>query len=302
MDISVVIPVYNEAENLPVLLNEINNSLSASSYDYEIIFIDDGSTDGSSKKLDELKKKENRVNVFHFKRNCGQTAALQKGFDMACGKLTVTLDGDLQNNPADIPAMIELLKDKGADVVSGWRHRRKDSFARRIVSRTANSLISKIVGLKLHDYGCTLKVYRTGFVKDLKLFGEMHRFIPAFVHFNGGDILEMKVSHRRRSRGKSSYGMGRIHRVILDLITAKFLTAYATKPIHVFGSLGLASIALGIISAVFVIIRRLYMGGEWISPLFFIAVFLLGIGLIMILLGIIAEIAVRIYFSHENEN
>ncbi len=302
MDLSIVIPVYNEEKNIRPLLNEINTSLSETPYKYEIIFIDDGSTDKSFEILDSIKDENNFVQISRFKRNYGQTAALQKGFNLARGELTVTLDGDLQNDPDDIPVMIGWLKESGADVVSGWRHRRKDSFLRKVVSRAASSIISKMVGLKLHDYGCTLKVYKTEFIKGLKLFGEMHRFIPAFVYFNGGDVVEMKVSHRPRKHGKSSYGMGRIHRVILDLITTKFLTTYSTKPIHVFGSLGLSSIALGVLITIFVIIRRIYMGGEWISPLFFIAVFLAGLGLIMILLGIIAEIAVRIYFSGMEEN
>jgi glycosyltransferase involved in cell wall biosynthesis len=302
MDLSIVIPVYNEAQNITPLFDNIKTALNEGSYSYEVIFINDGSSDGTFDILTDLENKDNSLKIFHFKRNCGQTAALQKGFNMAEGDLTVTMDGDLQNDPKDIPAMADRLKESGADVVSGWRHRRKDSFPRKIVSKIANLIISKMVGLKLHDYGCTLKVYRTKFIKDLKLFGEMHRFIPAFVYFNGGDVVEMKVSHHSRKHGKSSYGMDRIHRVVLDLITTKFLTTYSTKPIHVFGSLGLGSMLLGLFITAFVIVRRIYMGGEWISPLFFIAVLLAGLGLIMILLGIIAEISVRIYFAMLEKN
>ncbi len=300
MKLSVVIPVFNEAENLQPFYKKLKEALSKFSHEYEIIFIDDGSSDNSSEVLKKIASDDQRVLLIKFNRNYGQTQALHAGFQKAKGDIIVTLDADLQNNPEDIQGLIEKLMDTHSDVISGWRYPRKDSISRRIVSAIANCMISKICGLKLHDYGCTLKVYRSKYIKDLKLYGEMHRFIPAFIHWNGGKVIEMKVSHSPRIHGKSSYGMGRIHRVILDLITTKFLTTYSTKPIHVFGTPGLVSIAVAIIMAVYVVIRKVYMGGEWISPLFFVSVFLAGLGLILIFMGIIAEITVRIYFAQKD--
>lgn len=297
MKISVVIPVYNEEENLKPLTKRLKKVLDIQTDDYEIIFIDDGSSDRSFEIISELSEKDNKVKFIKFRRNYGQTAALQAGFKKAAGEIIVTLDADLQNNPEDIPLLVNELKAVDADIVSGWRHPRRDSFCRRFVSVVANYIISKMCGLKLHDFGCTLKAYKGDAVKELNLYGEMHRFIPAFISWNGGKVVEVKVSHSKRIYGKSSYGMERIHRVILDLITTKFLTTYSTKPIYVFGSLGLGSIILGILCAVFVVVRKVYMGGDWLSPLFFISVFLSGLGLIFILMGIIAEISVRIYFS-----
>ncbi len=300
MKLSVVIPVFNEAENLQPFYKKLKETLSKCSHEYEIIFVDDGSSDNSSEVLKKIASDDQRVLLIKFNRNYGQTQALHAGFQKAKGDIIVTLDADLQNNPEDIQGLIEKLMDTHSDVISGWRYPRKDSISRRIVSAIANCMISKICGLKLHDYGCTLKVYRSKYIKDLKLYGEMHRFIPAFIHWNGGKVIEMKVSHSPRIHGKSSYGMGRIHRVILDLITTKFLTTYSTKPIHVFGTPGLVSIAVAIIMAVYVVIRKVYMGGEWISPLFFVSVFLAGLGLILIFMGIIAEITVRIYFAQKD--
>ncbi len=300
MKLSVVIPVFNEAENLQPFYKKLKEALSKFSHEYEIIFVDDGSSDNSSEVLKKTASGDQRVLLIKFNRNYGQTQALYAGFQKAKGDIIVTLDADLQNNPEDIQGLIEKLMDTHSDVISGWRYPRKDSISRRIVSAIANYMISKICGLKLHDYGCTLKVYRSKYIKDLKLYGEMHRFIPAFIHWNGGKVIEMKVSHGPRVHGKSSYGMGRIHRVILDLITTKFLTTYSTKPIHVFGTPGLVSIAVAIIMAVYVVIRKVYMGGEWMSPLFFVSVFLAGLGLILIFMGIIAEITVRIYFAQKD--
>jgi glycosyltransferase involved in cell wall biosynthesis len=297
MRISVVIPVYNEEKNLKPLYDRLTEVLSGLEEGYEIIFVDDGSADGTGEILEQMRLGDQRITVINFTRNYGQTAALNAGFYRATGEYIITLDADLQNNPEDIPGMLNEINEKNADVVSGWRYPREDSFPRRIVSAAANWIISKMCGLKLHDFGCTLKIYKSKFIKDLKLFGEMHRFIPAFIHWNGGKILEVKVSHSSRIHGKSSYGMDRIYRVVLDLLTTKFLTTYSTKPIHVFGAFGLSSIIGGIAVSLYVITRKIYMGGEWISPLFFIAVFLMGLGLLLVLMGILAEIAVRIYFS-----
>jgi len=297
MKISVVVPVFNEEKNLEELFERLEKVLSENYGDYELIFINDGSTDSSGEILSKIKAGNSKVTVIEFSRNYGQTAALDAGFKKACGEIIVTLDSDLQNPPEEIPGLVKTALETGADVVSGWRFRRKDSLPRRIVSGTANRIISVLCGVKLHDFGCTLKAYRREAVKGLNLYGEMHRFIPAFIHWNGGRIAEKKVLHNPRSAGRSSYGMGRIPRVILDLITTKFLTTYSSRPIHVFGSFGLFSIIAGFFASAYVVVRKIYMGGEWISPLFFISVFLLGLGLILILMGILAEIAVRIYFS-----
>jgi glycosyltransferase involved in cell wall biosynthesis len=297
MKISIVIPVFNEEENLNPLYTRLARVLDGLTEGYEIIFVDDGSTDKSFETLSRIAERDSRIAVIRFARNYGQTAALQAGFARVGGDIVVTLDSDLQNNPEDIPVLIDKLKETDADVVNGWRSPRKDSLARRFVSSVANAVISRICGLKLHDYGCTLKVYKSKFIKDLKLFGEMHRFIPAFVHWNGGKVIEMKVSHSSRLYGRSSYGMSRVYRVILDLVTTKLLTTYSTRPIHVFGTLGLTSIFMGILASTYVFVRKIYLGGAWISPLFFIAVFLFGFGLLFILMGLLAEISVRIYFS-----
>ncbi|MFW6134517.1 MAG: glycosyltransferase family 2 protein [Elusimicrobiota bacterium] len=299
MKISCIIPVFNEEENLDPLYNRLKKTLQSTTYEYEIIFIDDGSADESWDLLKKFSDEDKKVRLIKFTRNYGQTAALQSGFNNSKGDIIVTLDADLQNNPEDVPEIINEIEQKNLDVVSGWRYPRKDSLSRRFVSKVANWIISRICGLKLHDFGCTLKAYRKKYINNLNLYGEMHRFIPAFIKWNGGRVGEIKVSHSPRIHGKSSYGMGRIHRVVLDLITTKFLTTYSTKPIHVFGSTGLLSIFTGILIAVYVAVRKIYLGGEWLSPLFFISVFLLGLGLILIFMGIIAEIAVRIYFSQK---
>ncbi|MFC2091599.1 glycosyltransferase family 2 protein [Elusimicrobiota bacterium] len=297
MKVSAIIPVYNEEDNLPQLHERLTSVLKEARYDYEIVFIEDGSSDRSYEVLCELSASDPDLKIVKFTRNYGQTAAMHAGFNAASGDVIVTLDADLQNNPEDIPRMIDIFQKENADVVSGWRSDRKDSLVRIFVSGIANHLISRICGLKLHDYGCTLKIYKAKYIKDLKLYGEMHRFIPAFIHWNGGTVLEMKVSHSHRLKGKSSYGMGRTHRVILDLITTKFLTTYSTKPIHVFGTWGIASIISGIMVFVYVAVRKVYMGGIWISPLFFMSIFFVGFGVIFIFMGIIAEILIRIYFS-----
>ncbi|MBN2406465.1 MAG: glycosyltransferase family 2 protein [Elusimicrobia bacterium] len=295
--ISVVIPVYNEEGNIEELFGRLRTVMEGAGREYEVIIADDGSTDGTGEVLRNLAAVHGNLRVLRFNINYGQTAALSAGFESARGDIIITLDGDLQNNPEDIPALIEKLESEKLDTVCGWRSPRRDSLSRRLVSWAANMIISRICGLKLHDYGCTLKAYRAGNLKDVRLYGEMHRFIPAFIYWGGGRVAEMKVSHSPRTRGRSSYGMNRIFSVILDLITTKFLTTYSTKPIHVFGMLGFISMAAGLLTALYVIVRKYYMGGEWISPLFFIFVFLLGLGLVFILMGILAEISVRIYFA-----
>ncbi len=235
--VSVVVPVLNEQDSIVTLCEQITQSL-ADKYDYEIIFVDDGSTDDSFAILSRLQESDARVRVIRFRKNFGQTAALSAGFDHAQGKTIVAIDADLQNDPADIPLLIAKL-DEGFDVVSGWRKKRHDNTITRLLpSMIANWLIARITGVKLHDFGCTLKAYRREVIAEMKLYGEMHRFIPALASWSGARICEMVVNHRPRTAGVAKYGLGRTFKVILDLITVKFLGSFSTKPIYIFGGLG----------------------------------------------------------------
>ena len=234
MDLSLVIPIYNEEENIPLLYAEIKEVLDSTSYQYEIIFIDDGSSDTSVDVLEQLSRDDKNVLVVALRRNFGQTAAMSAGFDHASGDIIITMDGDLQNDPHDIPDMVAKLNN-GYDVVTGWRHDRKDPFlSRKLPSMLANKLISRITGVGLHDYGCTLKAFRREVTENIHLYGEMHRFIPAIASGMGISFTEVKVNHRARRFGTSKYGISRTIRVVLDLVTVKFLLSYATRPLHVF--------------------------------------------------------------------
>src|SRR3972149_8027070 len=238
--VSIVIPVYNEEERVPVLYKAIKNAMDDAGVGYEIIFVDDGSKDNTFSILSEIQKGDGKVVVISFRRNFGQTAAMSAGFDYAKGDVIVTMDADLQNDPKDIPRLVEKAKDY--DVVSGWRKNRKDPFfSRRLPSMMANWLISKVTGVYLHDYGCTLKAYRRDVIKNLKLYGEMHRFIPAVASWYGVRVAEMEVRHFPRLRGSTKYGISRTIKVVLDLITVKFLQSFSTKPIQFFGPAGILS-------------------------------------------------------------
>ncbi|RTZ61357.1 MAG: glycosyltransferase, partial [Gammaproteobacteria bacterium] len=237
--ISVVIPVYNEEENLKPLYGELKEVLKSLPYEYEIIFVDDGSTDGSYEILKKLALEDKKVKVIRFRRNYGQTAAMYAGFQYAQGDVIITMDGDLQNDPHDIPKLLEKINE-GYDIVSGWRKNRKDPFLTRILpSKIANWIISKVTGVHLHDYGCTLKAYRKEVAKNFRLYGDMHRFLPAVAKSFGAKITEIVVNHRPRIHGRSKYGIGRTVRVILDIFLVKFLNDYLNKPMYVFGSTGL---------------------------------------------------------------
>ncbi|HET8646065.1 MAG TPA: glycosyltransferase family 2 protein [Vicinamibacteria bacterium] len=243
-DISVVVPLHNELENLDELQAQLTQALEGMGRPYEILMVDDGSTDGTPGRLLEIEARDPRVRVLRLRRNFGQTAAFSAGFDHARGGIVVTCDGDLQNDPGDIPAMVQKLE-SGLDMVCGWRVNRQDTASRRLPSRVANWLISRATGVHLHDYGCSLKVMRSEVVKGLRLYGEMHRFIPAVASWMGVSVAEMQVNHRPRTRGRSKYGLGRTTRVLLDLFTVKFLVAYGDRPAHLFGKLGLSSGAAG---------------------------------------------------------
>lgn len=301
MLLSVVIPLLNEEENIPYLYDELNEVMATIDGDYELIFIDDGSTDKSPLLLKEMHDKDDHVVVVNFRKNFGQTAAMAAGFDYAQGDVIVTMDADLQNDPHDIPLLLEKINE-GNDVVTGWRYDRKDAFInRRLPSIIANKIISKTTGVNLHDYGCTLKAFRKEVIKNVKLYGEMHRFIPAIASGMGIDFTEVKVNHRPRRFGTSKYGISRTIRVVLDLLTVKFLLSYSTRPIQVFGLMGVISGGIGFLIALIMTFQRQFMGVPLSDrPLLFLAVLLIFIGIQFVSLGLIAELQARTY--HESQN
>ncbi len=295
--LSVVIPAYNEEENVPILYEKLKKVLDSLGEDYEIIFVDDGSTDGTYQRLKQLAEKDSRLKVIRFKRNYGQTAAMSAGFEHAKGDVIITLDADLQNDPEDIPILLEKLKE-GYHVVSGWRKDRKDPFlSRRLPSIIANWLISKITGVHLHDYGCTLKAYRAEVVKDLELFGDMHRFLPALTKRRGAKITEVVVRHHPRMFGKSKYGIGRTVRVLLDIMLVKFLNEYINKPLYMFGGVGFLLLTLGLLSLFYLVFLKLFFE-EPIGrrPLLILSVLLILAGIQLISTGLLAELLIRIYY------
>jgi glycosyltransferase involved in cell wall biosynthesis len=298
-DLSLVIPVFNEGPNLEELTREITVSCQKLNRAYEIIFVDDGSRDESVDTLKKLQKLDPRIKIIRLRKNFGQTAALSAGFDYARGEVIITLDADLQNDPNDFAVLLEKI-DQGYDIVSGWRQKRKDHFlTRRIPSKAANCLISKITRVKLHDYGCTLKAFRRDVIKNIRLYGELHRFIPAIASNMGVTIAEVKVNHRPRLRGKSKYNIFRTIKVVLDLLTVKFLLSYQTRPLQIFGLFGLVSgIAGGILGILLSYQRLVLKQGIANRPLLLLAILLIVIGIQFITLGLLAEIMVRAY--HES--
>lgn len=298
MKVSIVVPVYNEVENIPLLSEALFTAMDG--YDYEILLVDDGSTDGSVDALESLAAEHGEtVRVIEFRRNFGQTAAMAAGIDHASGEIIVTLDADLQNDPADIPMLLEKIED-GYDVVSGWRIDRQDTLIRRLPSQIANWIISKVTGVDLHDYGCTLKAYRREVLEGFHLYGEMHRFIPAYAGWVGATIIEVPVQHHARLYGQAKYGLERTAKVILDLFTVKFLISYSSKPIYLFGGTGLVLIVLSSINLLVLVLRRVTLGEHMIrSPLLLMSVMLFILGFQSILLGLIAELMVRTYYESQ---
>ncbi|MHC4482315.1 MAG: glycosyltransferase family 2 protein [Planctomycetota bacterium] len=299
-EVSVVVPLLNEQDNITPLYDQITQAL-ADKYNYEIIFVDDGSSDNSFTILTRLQESDARLRVIRFRKNFGQTAALSAGFTHARGKIIVAIDADLQNDPADIPKMIAKLKE-GFDVVSGWRKKRHDNAITRLLpSVIANWLIARITGVQLHDFGCTLKAYRREVLAETKLYGEMHRFIPALASWSGARIAEMVVNHRPRTAGAAKYGLGRTLKVVLDLITVKFLGSFSTKPIYIFGGLGLVS-ALGAIACGLVVFYQKLAHNFSMNrnPLLVLAAMLVTATIQFILMGLLAELMVRTY--HESQN
>ena len=300
MKLSIVIPVFNEEENLSLIYEELKGVVNGMKMDYEILFIDDGSTDTSLTVLRDLQRQDPAVKAISFRRNFGQTAAMSAGFDYATGDVIITMDADLQNDPHDIPQMIAKIEE-GYDVVTGWRHDRKDAFInRKLPSIIANKIISLTTKVSLHDYGCTLKAFRREVIKNIKLYGEMHRFIPAIASGMGISFTEIKVNHRPRKYGTSKYGISRTIRVILDLITVKFLLSFATRPIQVFGLLGFACGTVGFLIALVMTIQRQFFGVALADrPLIFLAILLIFVGIQFVSLGLIAELQARTY--HESQ-
>lgn len=303
MEISVVCPIFNEEESIPHLYNSLIQSLDKLDKTYEIILVDDGSTDNSFDELKKLQAMDPRVKVVKFRRNFGQTAAMSAGFDYARGKVIISMDADLQNDPDDIGKLLEKMNE-GYDVVSGWRKDRKDkTLSRKIPSKIANKLISKLTGVHLHDYGCSLKAYKSEVIKNVYLYGEMHRFIPAICSMVGAKIVEIPVKHHPRKFGVSKYGISRTIRVVLDLITVRFLQSYLTKPIQIFGKLGIYSITLGLIFFVLTLIMK-FRGTMDITgnPFFTISIFTWLAGIQLIVTGLLAEIQTRSYYEGQKKS
>jgi glycosyltransferase involved in cell wall biosynthesis len=302
LELSVVIPVYNEEESIEKLLDEVHAALRPSGYSYEIILIDDGSKDRSYALLEEYAKTDPALTLVKFRRNFGQTAAMQAGFDHARGEIIATIDADLQNDPRDIPRLIEYIK-KGYDLVAGWRADRKDRFVnRRLPSLLANALISWTTKVKLHDYGCTLKVMKRDVAKELRLYGEMHRFIPVVASWMGVSIVEVKVNHRARQFGTSKYGIGRTIRVVLDLMTVRFIQSYLARPMQIFGLAGLMCFAAGTLISAWLAFRRLAYGEALAErPMLLLGILLIVVGVQLASLGLVADVLARTYFESQKK-
>lgn len=302
MDISIVVPVYNEQDNVKALYSAIRSALQAFGCSYEIIMVDDGSSDLSYSLLTDLAAKDMSLKIIRFRRNFGQTAAMSAGFDAAKGDIIIPMDGDLQNDPADIPRLVAKIHE-GYDVVSGWRRDRKDTFiTRKIPSLLANALISRLTDVHLHDYGCTLKAYRREVLNGINLYGEMHRFVPALASQFGAKVTELPVNHFPRLHGVSKYGISRTLRVILDLVTVKFLMSYSTKPIQLFGKWGVYTILFGILTGSMAVYMKLSEGLSLNrNPLLILTLFLFFMGIQFIVLGLLGELNARTYFESQGK-
>lgn len=300
--ISIVVPIFNERDNIFPLRDRLIEAMSGFTEDYEVILVNDGSTDGTTSKLQAVASADPRFKVVTFQRNFGQTAAIMAGIEFASNDIIVGLDADLQNDPADIPMLVSKLTE-GYDVVSGWRRDRRDgALNRKLPSRVANWLISRISGVRLHDYGCTLKAYRRHAVKGVRLYGEMHRFMPIYASWQGAKVTEVPVNHYPRVHGKSKYGLERVLKVVLDLLVVKFMANYATKPIYIFGGFGIISILISFLSGVVAVYLKVFEGRSFIStplPLLVVLTFITGI--MSILMGLIAEIIMRTYYESQNK-
>ena len=300
--ISVIIPVYNEGQNISSLYEKLASVLDQIGKGYEVIFVDDGSSDDTLAHLKSISEKSSQVRVLVLSRNFGQTAALSAGIDSSRGRIIIPMDGDHQNDPEDIAPLLQKIEE-GYDVVSGWRQDRKDPFLkRRLPSILANKIISFIGGVRLHDYGCTLKAYRRDILKNIRLYGEMHRFIPIYAQWIGGRVSEIPVRHHARKFGSSKYGMSRVFKVILDLMVVKFLVSYSQKPIYVFGGMGFLMIFGSFLSGLYALYLKFFKGVSFIlTPLPLLCVLLLTLGFLSILMGLLAEILTRTYYESQGK-
>lgn len=314
-ELTVIVPVFNEVDNVELLCEEVHAALDPLAIDFELIYVDDGSTDGTSEVLGRLAQRWPKVRCATLRRNFGQTAALSAGIDLARGDVLLPMDGDLQNDPADIPRLFQKIRE-GYDVVSGWRRRRRDSlWSRRLPSLVANRLVSLISGVRLHDFGCTLKAYRQKILEDVRLYGEMHRFVPIYAAWQGARVVELEVRHRPRSQGRSKYGVGRTFRVVLDLVLLRFLDRYSQRPMHLFGGFGLIALLLAFLTfalaAFFKIVKlagepsndfvKAY-GKDFVeTPLPVLVVLFAVTGILSILMGLLAEMVMRTYFESQNK-
>lgn len=300
--VSVIIPIYNEVNNLSLLHAKLIGVLNGLNREYEVIYVDDGSSDNSFELLKGFTQSNNNVLAIRFKKNFGQTSAIQAGISYSKGDILIFIDADLQNEPSDIPKLLIKISE-GYDVVSGWRKQRRDSFLNKVVpSFIGNSLISFLFGIKLHDLGCSLKAYKREVIANIRLYGEMHRLLPLYAAMRGASIAEVEVTHSPRLSGKTHYGWSRALKVSLDLITIRFFEAYSTKPIYFFGGAGLGLLFLGMLVGVLVAIRTFFFKGVWISPLLFISIMFVTMGIQFILMGLLAEIIIRIYYKNQTDH
>jgi len=302
VDLSIVVPIYNEEESIALLYERVTAALANTALVYELLLVDDGSSDRSFLLLKDIAAQDQRVKVIRFRRNFGQTAAMAAGFDAASGRVVVPMDGDLQNDPTDIPKLLAKI-DEGYDVVSGWRKDRQDTFInRKLPSMIANGLISRFTGVHLHDYGCTLKAYRREVLDGINLYGEMHRFVPALASQVGAKVTELPVKHHPRLYGTSKYGISRTVRVVLDLMTVKFLLSYSTKPIQLFGKWGVYTLLAGFLSGTTTVYMKIF---EHFSmnrnPLWILTIFLLFMGIQFIVLGLLGELNARTYYEAQGK-
>lgn len=300
--LSVIIPVYNEEENIPILYEKLTTALNKLDDEYEIILVNDGSKDTTAQKMDELALHDIRLKTIHFVKNFGQTAAMMAGIDFAKGEIIIPMDGDLQNDPEDIKRLLDKI-DEGYDLVSGWRKDRKDNpIKRNLPSKIANSLISNISGVHLHDYGCSLKAYKREVIKGVKLYGEMHRFIPIYAKWMGAKVGEIPVTHHPRQFGTSKYGINRTFKVVLDLMVIKFLEKYSQKPIYLFGGFGMGSFLFAFVVSLIAVYYKFWGEKSFIqTPLPQIAILFVLVGILSILIGLIAEIQNRVYYESQNK-
>jgi dolichol-phosphate mannosyltransferase len=302
IDISIIVPMYNEEESLPHLVKSIKDTMSKTKLGWELICVDDGSSDKTVEVMKAEAKKCKEFNPLYLRRNYGQTAAMQAGFDNAKGEVFVTMDGDLQNDPSDIPMLLDIMKKEDADIVSGWRKNRKDDGFRTFLSRQANKLLSRVTGVRLHDFGCSLKAYRAEAMEDVKIYGELHRFIPAIVAQNGAKVIEVEVKHHAREFGESKYGnIGRMFKVFLDVLLLRFMLKYLHRPLHAFGMTGIVSLAIGGLLGAYLTVLKLF--GESIGgrPLLILAVMLIIMGVQLIGMGILGDLLMRIYHEPQGK-